>query len=128
LSVVRYSPLPGQTIKDIMKAGLLDEALAYKVGEFIAKVHALGIYFRGLHIGNIVRTPNGELGLIDVSELSIYWHLSRYRRLRNFARFWRVQEDVHAFGDGNINALINAYLRISDSPKITLTMIRKRLD
>ncbi len=128
LSAVRYSPLPGQTIKDIMKAGLLDEALAYQVGEFIAKVHALGIYFRGLHIGNIVRTPNGELGLIDVSELSIYWHLSRYRRLRNFARFWRVQEDAHAFGDGNINALINSYLRISDSPKITLTMIRKRLN
>jgi len=93
-----------------MKAGLLDEALAYKVGEFIAKVHALGIYFRGLHIGNIVRTPNGELGLIDVSELSIYWHLSRYRRLRNFARFWRVQEDAIKFGEGNINALIDGYV------------------
>jgi tRNA A-37 threonylcarbamoyl transferase component Bud32 len=110
LSVVHYSPLPGKTIKDIMKEGLLNETLAYQVGEFIAKVHALGIYFRGLHIGNIVLTPNGELGLIDVSELSIYWHLSRYRRLRNFARFWRSQEDAIQFGEANIKDLIDGYV------------------
>ena len=90
LLALRYSPLPRQTFKDIMKAGLIDEALVYQVGAFVDKIHALGIYLRGLHIGNMVLTPNGELGLIDVSEFSIYWHLSRYRRLRNFARFWQV--------------------------------------
>jgi hypothetical protein len=128
LSVVRYSPLLGQTIKDIMKAGLLDEALAYQVGEFIAKVHALGIYFRGLHIGNIVRTLNGELGLIDVSELSIYWHLSRYRRLRNFARFWRTRDDQKSFGVVNINQLITGYVKNTNNKFIKADDIFKRLN
>lgn len=129
LSVVHYSPLAGKTIKDLMKEGSLDDKLAYQVGDFIAKVHELGIYFRGLHIGNIVLTPNGDLGLIDVSELSIYWHLSRYRRLRNFARFWRSQEDALQFGQANIQALIKGYLQSSKSSwiKINPNMIEKRL-
>ena len=112
-----------------MKEGLLDDNLAYQVGDFIAKVHALGIYFRGLHIGNIVLTPNGDLGLIDVSELSIYWHLSRYGRLRNFARFWRSQEDALQFVKANIKALIKGYLQSSKSSwiKINPNMIEKRL-
>ena len=71
---MRYSPLPRQTIKDIMKAGLIDEALVYQVGAFVDKIQALGIYLRDLHIGNMVLTRNGELGLIVVSEFSIYWH------------------------------------------------------
>jgi tRNA A-37 threonylcarbamoyl transferase component Bud32 len=127
LSAVRYSPLPGKTIKDIMKAGLLDEALAYQVGEFIAKVHALGIYFRGLHIGNIVRTPSGDLGLIDVSELSIYWSLSRYRKLRNFARFWRVQEDAIEFGEANMDAMVKGYVSSLRYTEIWTKKITKRL-
>ena len=128
LSAIRYSPLPGKTIKDIMKAGLLDEALAYQVGEFIAKVHALGIYFRGLHIGNIVLTPNGDLGLIDVSELSIYtYKLGAYRRLRNFARFWRSKQDKYAFGEKNISALIEGYLSVANVYAVTRQSIAKRL-
>ena len=127
LSAVRYSPLPGKTIKDIMKAGLLDEALAYQVGEFIAKVHALGIYFRGLHIGNVVRTPSGDLGLIDVSELSIYWSLSRYRKLRNFARFWRVQEDAIEFGEANMDAMVKGYVSSLRYTEIWTKKITKRL-
>ena len=128
LSVVHYSPLAGKTIKDVMKDGLLDDKLAYLVGEFIAKVHALGIYFRGLHIGNIVLTPNGDLGLIDVSELSIYtYKLGAYRRLRNFERFWRSKQDKYAFGEKNISALIEGYLSVANVYAVTRQSIAKRL-
>ena len=110
-----------------MKAGLIDEALVYQVGAFVAKIQALGIYVRGLHIGNMVLTPNGELGLIDVSEFSIYWHLSRYRRLRNFARFWRSKQDKYAFGEKNISALIEGYLSVANVYAVTCQSIAKCL-
>ena len=128
LSVVHYSPLAGKTIKDLMKEGLLDKKLAYQVGQFIARIHALGIYFRGLHVGNIVLTPSGDLGLIDVSELSIYWHLSSYRRLRNFARFWRHKDDKNCFGESNISGLISGYLSINKTCFIKARNISKRLN
>lgn len=126
LSAVRYIPLSGKTIKELMKSGQIDTKLAYKVGQFIAQIHALGIYFRGLHVGNIVLTPSGELGLIDVSELSIYWRLSRYRRLRNFARFWRSKEDRHAFGNTNADAMVHGYLATGYTG-LTDNLIQKRL-
>jgi len=126
LSAVRYIPLSGKTIKELMKSGQIDTKLAYKVGQFIAQIHALGIYFRGLHVGNIVLTPSGELGLIDVSELSIYWRLSRYRRLRNFARFWRTKEDQLGFGSLNIDSLIKGYLSSGYNGSI-LKSIQERL-
>ncbi len=65
-------------------------------------------------------TPNGDLGLIDVSELSIYWHFSRYRRLRNFARFWRSQEDAIQFGEANIDALIDGYVLSDNQTRVKL--------
>jgi tRNA A-37 threonylcarbamoyl transferase component Bud32 len=128
LSAVHYAPLVGKTIKDVMKEGLLDEKLAYQVGQFIARIHALGIYFRGLHVGNIVLTPSGDLGLIDVSELSIYWHLSSYRRLRNFTRFWRHKDDKNCFGESNISELISGYLSINKTCFIKARNISKRLN
>jgi hypothetical protein len=128
LSVVHYLPLEGKTIKDLLKEDMLNEVLAEEIGRFIAKIHSLGVYFRGLHIGNIVRTPNGELGLIDVSELSIYWRLSRYRRLRNFARFWRTRDDQKSFGVININQLITGYVKNTNNKSIKANDIFKRLN
>jgi hypothetical protein len=128
MSAVRYSPLSRQTTKDIMKAGLIDEAFLYQVGAFVAKIQALGIYFRGHHIGNMVLTPNGDLGLIDVSEFSIYWHLSRYRRLRNFARFCRHKNDNDYFGKANISELISGYLSINKTCFIKARNISKLLN
>jgi hypothetical protein len=127
LSALRYSPLPRQTIKDIMKAGLINEALVYQDGAFVAKIQALGVYLRGLYIGNMALTPNGELGLIDVSEFSIYWHLSSYRRLINFARFWRSKQYKYAFGEKNISALIEGYLSVANFYAVTCQSIAKRL-
>jgi hypothetical protein len=75
-----------------------------------------------------VLTPNGDLGLIDVSELSIYtYKLGAYRRLRNFARFWRSKQDKYAFGEKNISALIEGYLSVANVYAVTRQSIAKRL-
>jgi hypothetical protein len=94
----------------------------------MAKIHDLGIYFRGLHIGNIVLTPANELGLIDVSELSIYaYKLGAYRRLRNFARFWREKQDKINFGIEHTQALINGYVAVCQTFAVNAKAIQKRL-
>jgi tRNA A-37 threonylcarbamoyl transferase component Bud32 len=128
LSAVEYIPLAGETIKDLVKTGKLTPEIAFKVGAFMAKIHDLGIYFRGLHIGNIVLTPANELGLIDVSELSIYnYKLGAYRRLRNFARFWREKQDKINFGADHTQALIHGYMHVCKAFAVSVEAIQKRL-
>jgi hypothetical protein len=52
---------------------------------FIADLHEKGIYFRSLHFGNILMTPNGNMALIDISDLKVYpWSLTLNQRIRNW--------------------------------------------
>lgn len=89
-TAVLYSPLPGSTIAQLVRDGKADEATIREMALFIRKLHEQGIYFRSLHIGNIVRTPDNQLGLIDVADMSFRRKpLSRPLITRNFQHFKR---------------------------------------
>lgn len=90
-TAVHYYPLTGKTLR---KLGNIDMIIANKLGKFIRGLHDKGIYFRSLHLGNIVVTQENRLGLIDVADMKIYREpLSEELRLRNFQHCARYQED-----------------------------------
>lgn len=71
-TAVLYRPLPGKTLSQILKTD--SEAwpnLLPKLAQFINHLHENGIYFRSLHLGNIVLTPDSTLGLIDIADLHV---------------------------------------------------------
>lgn len=109
-SAVLYRPLPGQTIRQLASAKALDVALLEQLGAFISQLHDRGIYFRSLHMGNIVHTPGGRLGLIDVADMSIYpWRLRCGRRLRNLRHISRLQEDMRQLETAQWDAIWRGY-------------------
>jgi len=94
---VHYLPLAGKTIRQVISDGLSEAratALRSQLLEFINHIHSLGIFFRSAHLGNIVLTPEGTLGLIDISDLKISWFaLGPFRRRRNLRHVLRCRED-----------------------------------
>ncbi|WP_217476134.1 toluene tolerance protein [Stutzerimonas stutzeri] len=70
LSGCLYQPLPGASIESIFRAdpSLIKQHLP-ELAHLIRRLHENGIYFRSLHIGNVILLPNGSLGLIDVLDL-----------------------------------------------------------
>jgi tRNA A-37 threonylcarbamoyl transferase component Bud32 len=110
---VHYRPLPGQTLRQMLKQGL-DGAdavrLRRQLGAFVARLHAEGIYFRSLHLGNIVLTPQGALGLIDLADMRAYRRgLGRILRQRNFRHMRRYPEEAEWLaGDGEFLAAYHA--------------------
>lgn len=83
--IVTYEKIEGQTIRELLTKNSKDEDLIKKLIEFVARLHANGIYFRSLHFGNIVVTNNGEMALIDIADLSVYpWPLTVNLRIRNW--------------------------------------------
>ena len=63
--------------------------------QFVIGLHDRGIYFRSLHVGNVVYTPDCRLGLIDFADLRIYpWRLGRYLRARNMRRMQRIADEA----------------------------------
>lgn len=94
VSGVLYRPLPGSTLRELIGRGLLDSPLCRQVGEFIARLHEDGVYFRSLHSGNIVLTPDNDLGLIDVADMRfLRGPLSSGMRRRNWRHLFRYAED-----------------------------------
>lgn len=96
--VVHYQPLAGQTLRELARTGL-DAGQRRKLRDdltrFIIGLHGKGIYFRSLHIGNVVVTPDGRFGLIDFTDLRIYpWSLGKYQRRRNLQRMLGIADEA----------------------------------
>ena len=86
---VHYHPLEGVTLRSLNRpeSNIDLTALKKRFTDFIIRLHRLGIYFRSLHLGNVILTPAGELGLIDFSDLRIYRaSLPIFMRRRNIRR------------------------------------------
>lgn len=95
-SVVHYHPLAGETLRNLLKndSSINQHELLVRLAEFIVKLHDLGVYFRSLHFGNIVLTPNNQLGLIDISDMRCLGRkLSHRMRNRNYQHLLRYESD-----------------------------------
>ncbi len=90
-TAVHYEALPGSSMRDIP----IGAEQVEKLGAFIRTLHDKGVYLRSMHLGNVVMTPEGELGLIDIADMKIRsGPLSNNLRLRNFRHLSRYTEDV----------------------------------
>ncbi len=118
-TAVLYESLSGETLKELADAGELNEEVCAELGKFIARLHDVGVHFRSLHLGNIVLTPSGKLGLIDISDMSIYpWGLLTNTRIRNFRHLWRYPKDIQMLGGKKWLIIERAYFdnsRLSNS-------------
>ncbi|MGE8179540.1 toluene tolerance protein [Pseudomonas fluorescens] len=92
MTAVLYRPLPGETLRQLAgKDGFDWQQTLPALTVFIRELHAAGVYFRSLHLGNIVVTPGNQLGLIDVADMRFLrgplpQHLVK-RNLQHFARY-----------------------------------------
>ena len=108
---VHYDPLPGKTLRQLLDDPDSGDALRGQLGRFIATLHEKGIYFRSAHLGNVVLTPEGSLGLIDIADMHTYRRpLRKSQRIRNFKHMLRYKEDrAWLLGGGNA-VFADAYL------------------
>jgi hypothetical protein len=91
---VHYWPLKGTTLRDLFRKGNLADTDRTLLIDFVQRLHEQGIYFRSLHLGNIVKTETGALGLIDVADLRFYSRpLFHWQRKRNMAHLMREPKE-----------------------------------
>jgi hypothetical protein len=112
LNAVRYTPLPGEDLRTRWRK-LDTPALAIEIerfGRFLGELHAVGVYFRSLHLGNVLYLPNSQFGLIDFSDMQISGRaLPRWKRKRNVRHLLRYDEDAQWLANAHLEALIRGY-------------------
>jgi hypothetical protein len=110
-TAVLYTPLPGETLRDLVKQDAITPDICRKLGAFVAGLHRQGIYFRSLHFGNILYTEHQTFGLIDIADMNIYgWPLFVSTRIRNFKRIQKYHEDMLKLGQEKRLSIMDAYI------------------
>ncbi|EXI77433.1 MAG: hypothetical protein AW10_03785 [Candidatus Accumulibacter appositus] len=92
---VHYHPVLGKTLREMRREGLdtaSEGGLKAAFTEFVIRLHEAGVYFRSLHLGNVVYTPDRQFGLIDISDARIGRRsLSKQLRVRNLRRLQDIE-------------------------------------
>ena len=94
-TAVHYKQLEGITVREYLHKNQDDNKFLTQLGAFLAQLHNKGIFFRSAHFGNIIVTHDKQLGLIDVSDMTISrFSLGHLKRIRNLRHIFRLSEDI----------------------------------
>jgi hypothetical protein len=93
-TAVQYRPIEGVPLSDHLKQTPFTRELASHLANFMARLHARGIYFRAVHFANIIVGPDGGFGLIDIDDMKIGKKaLTPGKRLKNFHQLAKYEKD-----------------------------------
>lgn len=111
-TAVRYTPLAGETLRQVMKVSDVEQQKQWitKFAELVANLHQQGIYFRSIHLANVLVLDGAELGLIDFADMTKQNKpLSQNKRARNIKHLSRYKEDAHWLFTEYFTLFLKAY-------------------
>ena len=113
IHVLSYDKLPGQSAASLAQKG--DEKILQEVMKFVAKLHQQGIYFRALHLSNLLLQENKDFALIDVADMHFKnGPLSLYMRCRNLKHLFRHRLDKKIWAADGLKNWIQFYCQMAN--------------
>lgn len=126
-TLVTYPMLEGHLLREELQQNYSDELLG-QFSRFLAGLHARGIYFRSVHLGNVLLQADGQLALIDVADMSIRpWRLGLWKRLRNFAHLFKYREDQNILLTNGLEYFLTGYFNAANMSAITRSIFKALL-
>lgn len=123
LRFVTYEPVVGRSLR---AAGPAVDRTA--LARFVLQLHDLGVYCRGLNLGNLVQLPDGRFGLVDVTQTRLQGRpLSRRERERNLGILCSHPQDLGVLAGGPWSELVMAYCRAADVSLACAAQMRERV-
>jgi len=126
-TAVQYKRLEGTPLSTELGNGNATREIARRFGIFISALHNQGVYFRSIHLENIIVLPDQRFGLIDISDMKIYGHsLSLWMRSRNFKHLTRYKAHRNLL-KLELMTFIHAYLEQAEISRPQMGKLRKEL-
>lgn len=110
--LIYYHKIEGQDIRSLASQGHLN--IIQDVAKLIANLHQQGIFFRSIHLENLLYKSNGTIALIDISDLKIQSKsLSIYQRYRNLKHLLKVPHDKDVWDAYGITNFLHLYFNLA---------------
>ncbi len=108
-SLVQYEKVEGQDIRTLAKAG--DVEVIQKVADFLANLHQNGVFFRSIHLENLLlQSDYKTFGIIDVTDIQFSARpLSLYKRLRNLRHLLKEKNDRELWQAFGVERFLKLY-------------------
>lgn len=119
--LVCYDKLPGINLRIMTRQGY-SHVLA-DVAKFVAMLHQNGIFFRSLHLENLLAQENGHFALVDIVDVRFKrYPLNLFLRYRNIKHIFSMQQDKLTWKNFGHNAYLNLYYQAT-----TISRLSKKL-
>lgn len=116
-----YPKIEGQEIRQIIREGNI--AILNEIAAFIATLHHQGIFFRGLHLGNLLKGETA-IYLIDIADLKVKARpLGLYQRLRNLRHLLENRDDYPTFKVFGIARFIKLYAEAASLSSLQVRLL-----
>lgn len=107
---VRYAPLPGTDLRTLAQKDL-DSTLEHFI-PFLSDLHHKGIYFRGIHLANVLQLEPQKYGLIDMADMSFKrGPLDIFMRARNIVHLLFNKDDALFYKAYGVDRFLNLYCK-----------------
>jgi len=107
---------------------LLPDVRLKAIAAFVAQLHAKGVFFRGLHLGNILARESGDFALIDVADTKFLDRpLPLRMRERNLGILCAHMADLAYMQEGNWSELVMDYCRAANLTVAQAARMRDRV-
>lgn len=122
--LVIYPKLPGNDFRHIVDNNL---SRLTDVAKFIARLHQQGVFFRGIHLGNLLYSED-NIALIDVTDCKVASRpLSLHRRYRNLRHLFENRDDSEYFQQFTLKQFIDIYLTETSLKKWQKKLLKSAL-
>lgn len=116
--VVKYKKVQGVDVREKLLENSSVE-LWDNLAKFIAQLHDKGVFFRGIHLGNILSLDNGTFALIDITSIKFNKKplslQARRRNLNHLINYRDDEEHFQALGKSDFLHLYFQYTKLSES-------------
>ncbi len=110
--VVVYDEMPGRSLRTVLEIEGAQHLSDF--AQFMALLHERGIYFRSMHLDNVLVLDAGGFALIDVTHVEGFRKaLNPWRRARNFKPVTSYAEDRAMLDQYGCSRFLEEYLAAS---------------
>lgn len=124
-----YPKILGNNVRVLARSGHLD--VIRHVALLLADLHVKGIFYRSIHLENLLYQPDGKLALLDVTDVKFKSRaLSVYYRYRNLKHLLHEPHDKSLWKAFGIENFMNEYFKhagLSNNAEKILRYLIKRI-